>query len=172
MPPVPPETGLNQPSLPQIRRSLVFRTAKTPAQNADGFSLVEVALALGILAFGLISLIGLLPGSLTNFRSAIDRQVNDTITQSLEAKSDSFTYAELVDGGAMSGTFPFDSDGILTTTTDSVFTAKLEFDRSPLANVFSRASPPEMTTVKVVAGRAGLNSSETIGTFHVVNRGK
>lgn len=47
------------------------------------FSLVEVTLALGIMSFALVGLIGLLPVGLSTFRSAMDNSISTQISQRL-----------------------------------------------------------------------------------------
>lgn len=47
------------------------------------FSLVEVTLALGIVGFGMVSVMGLLPVGLTTFRDAMDRSVSAQIVQAV-----------------------------------------------------------------------------------------
>jgi uncharacterized protein (TIGR02598 family) len=47
------------------------------SRSNQGFSLVEVTLAIGIIAFAFVALFGLLPTGLQTFRSSID-QTNDT----------------------------------------------------------------------------------------------
>jgi len=51
-----------------------------PTRN-HAFSLVEVTLALGILAFGLVSVIGLMPVGLNTFRQSINISVGSQISQ-------------------------------------------------------------------------------------------
>jgi uncharacterized protein (TIGR02598 family) len=52
-----------------------------------GFSLVEVTIALGIVAFAFVPLMGLLPVGLTSFRSAIDQTVLSQIVQQIGNES-------------------------------------------------------------------------------------
>ena len=47
------------------------------------FTLVEIALALGIMAFALVSVFGLLPLGMTSFRQAIDLSVGSQIAQKI-----------------------------------------------------------------------------------------
>ena len=49
--------------------------------DRDGFSLVEIALAVGIVAFAFVGLMGLLPVGLAHFRTAIDASVGSQIFQ-------------------------------------------------------------------------------------------
>lgn len=51
----------------------------------SGFSLVEISLALAILAVALVALIGLLPSGLENFRAALDAQTAGEIFQRVVA---------------------------------------------------------------------------------------
>ena len=46
-----------------------------------GFSLVEVVLAVGVIAFAFVAILGLLPAGLTQFRQAIDNSVTSQIAQ-------------------------------------------------------------------------------------------
>ena len=64
----PLSTHLPVPTNPGAHRS----------RSSDGFSLVEVVLAIGIIAFAFVALFGLLPTGLQTFRGSID-QTNDTI---------------------------------------------------------------------------------------------
>ena len=62
--------------------------SKFPTRSRSGsaaFSLVEVTLAIGIVAFAFVSVFGLLPSGLHVFRSAIDVSVQTQIVQRLVA---------------------------------------------------------------------------------------
>ena len=50
-------------------------------RNAQGFTLIEVAIAVGILAVALVALLGLMPGGMTNFRKAMDTSITAQIAQ-------------------------------------------------------------------------------------------
>lgn len=52
-------------------------------KNSRGFSLVEVVLALGILVFCLVALLGLIPSGLQSFRAAMTLTVESQIAQSI-----------------------------------------------------------------------------------------
>ena len=54
---------------------------------ATGFSLVETALALGIVSFAFVALIGLLPTGLTTFRQAMDTSVGAQIAQRIVSEA-------------------------------------------------------------------------------------
>jgi uncharacterized protein (TIGR02598 family) len=50
-------------------------------RTSAGFSLVETVLAIGIVAFGLVSLLGLMPVGLSTLRSAMDASISSEIVQ-------------------------------------------------------------------------------------------
>ncbi|MFV0336671.1 MAG: Verru_Chthon cassette protein B [Chthoniobacterales bacterium] len=78
-----------------------------------GFSLVEVVIALGILSFALMGIVGLLPAGLSQFRQAIDISTQSQIAQALIAELQREDYSAI-----QSGTFYFDSEGRSLATAD------------------------------------------------------
>jgi uncharacterized protein (TIGR02598 family) len=50
-------------------------------QGQSGFSLVEVVLAVGVIAFAFVAILGLLPAGLTQFRQAMDNSIASQIAQ-------------------------------------------------------------------------------------------
>lgn len=76
----------SDPEAPSARRQHGRR------RQSGAFSLVEVALALGIIAFALIPVIGLLPIGLSSYRKSIDLSVGSQITQRIidEAQQSDF----------------------------------------------------------------------------------
>ena len=75
---------------PRLRRSWIVLS--TPQ---SGFSLVEVTLALGIIAFAFVALFGLLPVGLGTFRSAIDTNNEARIVQGIVGKAIATNYNNL-----------------------------------------------------------------------------
>ena len=62
---------------------VMLKKIKIPSMSTKGFSLVEVVLALSILVFCLVSLLGLIPMGLQSFRSAMTLTVESQIAQGL-----------------------------------------------------------------------------------------
>ena len=83
-------------------------------RSAQGFSLVEVALALGIVAFAFVSLFGLLPTGLGVFRSAIDTSNETWIMQGLNSMVQVTEWPKLDDLGKE--TFYYNEEGRLLDT--------------------------------------------------------
>lgn len=65
----------------------------THRKRTAGFSLVEVVLAIGVVAFAFVGIFGLLPSGMTNFRKAMDISVGATIFQKVvdDARQTDFT---------------------------------------------------------------------------------
>ena len=107
---------------------------RTPAslkrKTARAFTLVEVALALGVMSVGIIAILGLLPSALQSARNAADNTVTATIVQDLFStlRAQPFTTASLSSLGGSSfqlnnpantGTLNFDQAGNVTNTSGS-----------------------------------------------------
>ena len=70
----------------------------------SGFSLVEVALSIGIIAFAFVALFALIPTGLTTFRSAIDNSNETWIMQGMNSMVQTTDFAGIEDlGYAKSG---------------------------------------------------------------------
>jgi uncharacterized protein (TIGR02598 family) len=100
-----------QPSTPSS--ALTFADAHR-LRSIQGFSLVEVTLAIGIIAFAFVALFGLLPTGLQTFRGSID-QTNDTnILQDMNSMVQVTAWKKVIDGlDAKSGgdIYYFDEEG-------------------------------------------------------------
>src|ERR1700722_12946177 len=73
----------------QIRASL--------KQAVSGFSLIEVAIALGVVSFAFVGVFGLLPAGLTVFRKAMDISVSSQIFQKIVEDARATDFSTLVD---------------------------------------------------------------------------
>jgi len=97
------------------------------------FSLVEVAIALGILSFGLLSIVGLLSVGLTSSRQNIDRSVEVQIMDFVRAQvKEAQTSGSLA---VLKGkTFAFDSWGLYAgdPQPSSIYSATLDVPDKPL----------------------------------------
>jgi uncharacterized protein (TIGR02598 family) len=64
-----------RPSSPIVSRR------SSPRRDSAGFSLVEIVIAVGVAAFALMALLGLLPSGLKTFKSSVDASVGSQIAQ-------------------------------------------------------------------------------------------
>jgi hypothetical protein len=65
--------------------------------TSAGFSLIEIAIAVGILAVVLVSLIGMMPGGLTNFRKAMDTSITAQIAQRIVNDLEQAEFNQVID---------------------------------------------------------------------------
>ena len=75
--------------------------------NGEGFTLVEVMLALAIVSFGLIAILGLLPTGLRSARDAADNTISATIIQDVfnSIRTNQFTNVHLDNLGFPAGAY-------------------------------------------------------------------
>lgn len=66
-------------------------------RSRAGFSLVEVVLAIGVMAFAFVGIFSLLPAGLTNFRQAMDLSVGAQIAQRVIGDAQQTDFNVLVD---------------------------------------------------------------------------
>ena len=80
---------------------LRFRQGK-----AAGFTLIEVAIAVGILAVALVALLGLMPAGMTNFRKAMDTSITAQIAQRILLDLQQADFDQVVDTKNETGNTP------------------------------------------------------------------
>ena len=87
-------------------------------RSAAAFSLVEVTLAIGIIAFAFVALFGLLPTGMQTFRAAIDISNESWILQNINSMVQTTDFAQIENlGFKKSGEiFYFDEEAKLTDT--------------------------------------------------------
>lgn len=91
----------------QITDPVSSEDAASPFVNAarhhsPAFSLVETALAIGVIAFAFVGLLALLPAGLSNFRSAVDTSVGAQIFQRVVSDAEQADF-DLLTGTASGG---------------------------------------------------------------------
>ena len=141
-------------------------------QHSRGFSLVEVALALGIVAFAFVSLFGLLPVGLGVFRTAIDVGNETWIMQGLNSMIQVTEWSKIDD--LKQEIFYYNEEGRLTDTksnpsSDSkVVASRLYAVKVIIDNSFSRpnesASLPN--TKRVIALFAAVANPAAMADFN------
>ncbi len=71
--------------------------------QAAGFSLIEVAIAVGILAVALVALLGLMPAGMTNFRKAMDTSTTAQIAQRILLDMQQADFDQVIDAAHDTG---------------------------------------------------------------------
>lgn len=93
----------------------------------SAFSLVEVTLTIGIMAFALTSILGLLPVGLATFRQAVDTSVESQIVQRVTTEASQSDFATLVDpnSGARTIRYYDDQGNKLPSAADAIYHVKV-----------------------------------------------
>lgn len=131
---------------------------KSPKLRPAGFSLVEVTLALGIVAVSLLSLIGLLPAGLGSLRSAMDQTVHAQVVQRVSAEVASADFASLTNTWLY-----FNEEGQLLAGTDlstAYYSAQIKSDNPSMPGLTNSADltkiQPYLKRIKIGISRANI----------------
>ena len=142
-----------------------------PSRQRAGFSLIEVTLSIGIVAFAFIGLFGLLPTGMNVFRSAIDTSIGSQITEEVTQNAQQSDFDTLIGGPYASGqagskttvTF-YDEQGNLLL--DQSNTPITRADYRTIYDVLSKASVP--TDLPASAGASLQNTTYNVATITVL----
>ncbi|XHR30559.1 MAG: Verru_Chthon cassette protein B [Chthoniobacteraceae bacterium] len=111
------------PTAPTFRCTPHDDSPRTNRRRArGGFTLIETVIALGIAAFALTSLLGLLPCGLQNFRKAMDMTLQTQMAQVLVGKASQMSFDQLAN--LSSTPFFFDDNGNIVAADDPAGTYK------------------------------------------------
>jgi uncharacterized protein (TIGR02598 family) len=117
------------------------------ARKLLGFTLVETALAMGVIGFGLVGLLGLMPIGMSNYRDARDRTAEAQIFQGLNSRIQQTDYSKLTT--VWPGTvYGFDERGIeLKDTSKALYTAEVIISDPPSILAASAANASTVSLV-------------------------
>lgn len=153
-------TMLNPGSNPSVSDPAPDRFEARRCQEA--FSLVETALALGVIGIAVTALVALLPGGLTQFRDAMDTSIGAQIFQRVVTDVEQMEFDTLLQSGdGTSGSFfalptrTFDDQGNEVPTADAarvVYHARVRV--SPPGPAAVQAGAQEFTSLPAAPGEA------------------
>jgi uncharacterized protein (TIGR02598 family) len=156
------------------------------------FSLVEIVLALGIISFAFVALLGLMPIGLRSFEGAIDATVQSQIAQAVTTQARQSKFSELeklnknpdADEANPAADYYFDAEGrelvqadaetaiemvysaavLLVQTTEGVSTRLPTGSTSTIAN-------PHLATLKVVVKKVSAPREARTFSLYIANNG-
>ncbi len=129
--------------------------------SARAFSLVEVCLAIGVLSFSLLTVIGLLPVGLTTMRRAMDAATERNIVRQLGAEASGMPYSRLRSDYAATQVRYFDDQGLaLSNSANAYYRASVSFgqtefpgsDNVPLTNAL------QMIQIRIATDRSATTN--------------
>jgi len=127
--------------------------------SVNAFSLVEVTLALGIVAFSLVTLLGLMPLGLATFHKAVATSISSQIVQQVVTDVEQTDFTQLTtssNGVTQLGLRYFDDEGNELPTAASpgaIYQVNVVVNASPVLSGGSSTAPPSMAclTIDIVA---------------------
>ncbi|HSJ01049.1 MAG: Verru_Chthon cassette protein B [Verrucomicrobium sp.] len=141
--------------------------ARVHRPQVAGFSLVEVALTLGIISFVFVTVFGLLPVGLDVSRQAIDTTVSGQITQQMinEAQQTDFSGLQSLAAASVAEPWCFDDQGSKAVDLKSTL-YKAVYQVAPTAALPSGASTQNLAVVTVcVLNSKGVNASKDLDLY-------
>lgn len=129
------------------------------------FSLVEVTIAIGIVSFAFVSVLGLIPTGLTTFRRAMDVSIGSQIAQRVinEAQQTDFN---VLTSGSHSAPRYFDDQGTEVRPANS---ASLSASERARIIYWVNTQVQAATSIPYTTGTAQLNENLATVTIQVVN---
>lgn len=127
--------------------------------QAAGFSLVEVVLCIGIVAFAFLAIFGLLPVGLTTFRQGIDNTLGSQIVQRLVSEAQQTDYPTLIATAAYQRYFDEQGNEVISSK-DYIYAAEISvIAPTTLPNTSTPATDSLATvTIKLASNPAHLPS--------------
>lgn len=137
-----------------------------------GFSLVEVTIAMGLVSFAVLSILGLLPTGLSTLRSAMNQTVEAQIVRTIGAQSVVTAFASLATNNVY-----YDQDGLPTESSDEARYTVNVATNSPVYPGSTNAGTltNSLTSLKIqIVSRPSPQASGTTNFYslQVANAGK
>lgn len=172
-------TRMRCPPPPPLRILAKMRTASDdPARktslSSGGFSLVEVTISLGLVAFIAVSVIGLLPTGLSAMRNAVSQTVEAQIVRSIAGQSVVANFTNLTAGSP----FYFDHEGQSMASADNATYTVTVSQHAPVFPGSERAAAglsESLVNLRIeIVGRPTPQAvgTTTVRTLQVANYGK
>ncbi|MGB8355391.1 MAG: Verru_Chthon cassette protein B [Chthoniobacteraceae bacterium] len=133
-------------------------------KSQSAFSLVEVVMAIGVVAFAFISVLGLIPTGLNTFKQAVDASVGAQIVQRVMNEAEQTDFSVLTSGSTSTISKPmryFDEQGNeLTATNGAIYQVNTRI--TPSTSISANASYTTVATVIVqIANNPGNQTIKT-----------
>lgn len=130
---------------------------KTTGRAVSAFTLVEVTLALGIIAFAFVAVLGLIPVGLATARNAMETSVRSQILQRVVSDVKQTDFEEMTDGKM---SFDDQANPVSVGDTDKIYDVRVEL--SPVALPSAPANANLQCVTITVANNPG-NQSDPFG---------
>ena len=141
-----------------------------PRPRLRAFSLVEVCLALGIVSFAFLSIMGLTFIGFSGFQKAIGTTMETQIAQRLATQLRQTDFSELMAGGA--STRHFDIEGLPVSAGEAVFTVTIDAPKHvALPQGGDMDESPNLVLVSFRITKRGSTTTPNAYQVYVANAG-
>lgn len=165
-------SGLQKSMLPPGDSKLFGHPVLFPLSRRKAFSLVEVTLALGLVSFAFVAILGLLPTGLTSLRESMNQTVEAQILRSISSQCVVSDFNHLSTNGLY-----FNDEGLPATAATSFFSVKVTTN-TPIYPGSTRGENlgESITTLRVEMvskpSPDAISGRTNYYTLHVANSGK
>jgi uncharacterized protein (TIGR02598 family) len=147
------------------------RRSKNSSRQSGGFSLIEIVIAIGLAAFAIVGLIGLMPQGLTTLKQSRSDSLRAEILKSVAntAKQTDFSLISSLNGT----NFYFDADGVLvdSSSDDAIYKALLGTNSVSVPGSAFPLSGAIEVSVKIHR-KDNTNSESTTHTLIIPDNGR
>ncbi len=129
----------------------LFSEASRPKRASSAFSLVEIALALGVISFAFVALMGLLPIGMTLFGNAMSNSVHAQIVQRVISDAEQTDFPTLASAGTIPPRYFDDQGDEVKTQNASIYAVQVSVQASsklPEGEVTQNLLTVQIKTVK------------------------
>lgn len=143
------------------------------SRNSGGFSLIEIVIAIGLAAFALVGLIGLMPQGLITLKQSRSDSLRAEILKSVANTANQTDFSLM---SSLNGTnFYFDGDGVLVSSNslEALYRAVLSTNSASVPASTSAYTLPGAIKVSVAIHRnVNTNSEATVHTLIIPDNGR
>jgi len=143
-------------------------------KDSRAFSLVEVTLAMGIISFGMVAVLGLMPIGLTTMRQAMDASIEEQIVQKITGEVLLTPFSQL-STSIIDKSYYFDDQGIAVAAADNArFWVTIKEDKTtyPGSSGISEKTPitdsMRMLQVKIVVASNLKTTSKSADSYRIL----
>jgi len=138
-------------------------------RSAGGFTLVEVALVIGIVSFAFVTMIGLLPLGLNISREAIDATIEAQIARqmSTQALQTDFSQLPTLEQSTVAAPYYFDDQGKACASDAAIY--KAQFVVSSSTNLPANVTTQKLATVAIHILNTRGNAEKVAASYDPTN---
>jgi uncharacterized protein (TIGR02598 family) len=143
-----------------------------PGRRSAGYSLVEVMVAVGIVSFGIIAMVSMMPSGLSTFRNSMDRSISSQIAQRIVSEERQKNFDNIA-AGTTYQYFTDEGDKTTLGAANQIYVARVDIVKQvsvPAATTFNNqnmaqvrvriANRPRVTTA--LQGNATTSNSPSV----------